>query len=66
MKGQATKRGGARKTKSYGCQNVYALHNPSPTTKSRRVHHQEGSLEAPKKGEKGGDNTPSKHCEPHE
>ena len=66
MKDQATKQGEARKMRYCGCQNAQPMRNASPTAKVIRDHHQEGSLEAIKKGEKGSDNIPSGHHEPHE
>ena len=41
------------------------MHNASLTTKASEVHHQAESLEAPKRAERGGDNTPVGHCGPH-
>ena len=42
--------------KSCGCQNTHPIYYASPTTKASGAYHQEGSLEALKKGKKGGDN----------
>ena len=47
--------------KSCRQQDAYLVRNAYPTTQTSRAHHQEGSLEAPKKSKKGDDNTPSEH-----
>ena len=61
MRDQATKYGGARKTKSCRHQDPQPVQNASLVIKASRTHHQGESLEAPNKGEIGSDNTPSKH-----
>ena len=65
MRGQATKHSEASKTNSCWHQDAHQVCNTSPTTKASRAHHQKGSLEALKMGDKGGNNTLSKACEPY-
>ena len=65
MTSPATKHGEAEKTKSCGYPSACQVHNASPATKASEVHHQVESLEAPKRAEQGGDNTPVGHCGPH-
>ena len=61
----ATKHGKAEKTKSCGYLSVRQVCNASLTTKASEVHHQAESLEAPKRAEWGGNNTPVGHLGPY-
>ena len=65
MRDQVTKHSGARKSKSGGNQDVHPMCNRYSTAKASIVHHQEGSLKALKKGDKGSDSTKIEHYEPH-
>ena len=59
-----TKHGEAKKTKSCRYLSVCQVYNASLATKVSKVHHQVESLEALKRAEKGGDNTPVGHHGP--
>ena len=58
----ATKHGEADKTKSFGNLSARQVCNASLAIKASKVHHQVESLEAPKRAEQGGNNTPVGYC----
>ena len=60
----ATKHGEAEKMKSCRYLSIHQVRNASFATIANEVHHQAESLEAPKRAEQGGDNTPVGHCGP--
>ena len=63
QKNYTVKCGGAKKIRTFRYQDTHAVRNVSATIKASRAHHQDGSPEAPKKGDKGDDNTSSGHHE---
>ena len=64
MTSLATKHSEAEKIKSCGYPSACQVCNASHATKASKADHQVESLEAPKRDELGGDNTPVGHCGP--